>query len=797
MVRSLVMDPKWKKTCFDVLMQDLVDAQEARAEWWQDYVRSHENYRAIPPGAKNFPWVNCSNLIPPMTTNLVEDTVRRIVMYFVQNREYITLTGLKKSVDMLGAAKRVQTLLRWQGDVELDYLGFADAYVREFVTGGTAFGVTDWIHEETVVADSLVLGRDRLVQTRPAAPPDYVRVGEPARRKAPIQTIFNEIFASQGFKHGVHKKLGSSSKAVDRYRVDYTDEKKRPKKALVTIDRSEHLGDEIEVVAEMLRTVKNQPTIRAMPAERVLVPPGDHTVHTAPLVGIKGWERWDVFKRKRAKGIYDVSDGEMAQLEQQFEGKDAQLDTRIDRGGEDHADWEHLAADRQDAYLGVDSRRFLRRKIPIITCFLKYPIIASGEHKDRTPEAAITVLPKQGIVCRVQHATLDHKAGVCKRPLVSHNFVRSRNEFYGASLPRLLEPLQEEMNAVRNMQIDALNVTTNPIVFVDHTAAFSRDNANYHPAAVIKVSNPGQNVMIPQWPSRLGEFGAQIGQLQAEAQALANQSPSPPEISGSNRTARGAQMIITERNFNVVYDARMCGRSIEDLWQQVHSWNAAQMSPEKEIAIFGTDETAQPFVIRREEVRGEYMFRFEAGSAVLNDAMRRDLFTEWFQLIAPIAQAPSEQVPLPLWRAAVKLGQDRGIKDAELYLPEALEQFGIPLSPDVEHEIFMMGRPVTVHPKDVDALHVQAHLRFMMTPMLAKLPPEVQEAFAQHVLLHQRRVASANMAQQGAGQASIGDTGVTLGGRLALQGNPLVNAGQGQPASVQPQAPGSSVSVLG
>lgn len=795
MLRSIDKPEKWRKECFNHLIQDLNDAIEARASWWTDFRRSINNYRCIPPGAKHFPWPNCSNLIPPMTTNLVEDTVRRIAMYFVQSREYITLTGMKKSADTLGSASRVQEFLRWQADAELNYMHFTDAFVRYFVAGGTAFAMTDWAYEKSVVADVVMLGRNLLQRDRADGQLRQVQVGEPARRTTPIEKVFQEVFASQGLRPlGDYKKLSSPKAAADQYQVMYEDEKTKKQKAIVTVDRSEELGDDIEVIAEMPRVICNQPVIHALSPERIIVPPGDHTIHTAPFVGLKSWVSWEQVQQHWKSGYWRSDESEKTKLRQMFEAKTAQENEIRERGGEDWGSLEERGArDDQDRYLGVDSTRFRRRQIPIVTVWRRWPIL---KDESQRPEAAITILPKHNMIVRIQHGSVESAAGIGKRPFIAHHFVRSMDEFYGASLPRIVEPYQEELNAVSNMQIDALNVTSNPVIFLDHTATFSRDRSAYHPGATIKVSQPQQNVMIPQWPSRLGEFEVQIQRLNAYGQQLANQTPTPPDVSGANRTARGAQLLVTERNFNVVYDARMVGPAIEDLWQQIHSWNARNMPPEKEIAVMGENDIAQPFVVRREEVRAKYLFRFEAGQAVMNDVIRMERFTEAFQLTAPIAQAPSEQVPRPLWNMAVEIWKQRGVKDPERFLPQPSDYLGTPLSPDVEHEIFKMGRPVSVHPSDIDVVHRDAHLAFAATPEFNRLPPEIIEAFGQHVLLHQRRIAAAAAATQGAGQSSIGSTGVSLGGRLGLQGNPLVNAGQGQPATTQPQAPGSPVSVL-
>jgi hypothetical protein len=168
----------------------------------------------------------------------------------------------------------------------------------------------------------------------------------------------------------------------------------------------------------------------------------------------------------------------------------------------------------------------------------------------------------------------------------------------------------------------------------------------------------------------------------------------------------------------------------------------------------------------------------------MNDEMKRGMFTEGFQLTAAIAQAPPEQVPKPLWNMAREVWIQRGVSDPERFLPQPIDFFGDPMAPDLEHEIFMMGRPVAVHPLDVDEIHLQRHLQFAASVQFGRMPSKaIIEAFNQHLLLHQRRIQAAT----GAGQARVGSTGAQLGGRLALQGNPGINSSPGQPATTQPQ----------
>jgi hypothetical protein len=769
---------------FEELKFDVQDAILARRNWWEDYQTGYMALRSIPPGPKQRPWLNCSNIIPPLTQGTYEQTVRRIVMFYVQSREYITLTANSGAVQTLGRAKKVQDLLRWEAENEFDYWNFVDSFVREFVGGGTGFGITDWAFEERMVADALVLGRDRLVQERPGSPnPAYKPVGERITRKAKLKKILNEIFGSQQLKvTGAAKNKKRSPKGIEEYLVPFS-ERGRKKTAFVTVDRREELGDDIEVIAELPRLVKNQPICEPLTAERVIVPPGDHDIQNAPWYGVKSYVPWDWVQRQWGAGKWISDDDEKEKLAQQYEPTSGKPVRRVP-GGTRGFSWEDEVDAQldQDQYVGVDSERFRSRLVPIIRMVRKWPILLRD--KKLLPEAQMVILPRHGMIVRTQYDSIDNRSGM--RNIVAHHFVKARNEFYGISLPRLLAPLQEEMNAAVNMEIDAANITSTPTIFVDHNASFERDNVGYFPGAVVKVNEPQQNVLIPQWPSRLGEFELQIQRLNAWAQDLAQQGAPQavgrdPATPNANRTARGAQILVAERSFNVQYEAAAIAKHIQDFWKQIHAWNATHIAPGKEFAIFGTDEIAR--VDKREEIRGDYEFRFEAGTSTLNDEVRRALFTEAFQLTAPIAASMPEQVPRPLWNMVKEVWLQRGVKNPERFMPTPIDVFGDPLSPAQEHQIFIMGHPVRVHPSDIDQVHIQGHLQFASSEHFGLMPPAMVGPFREHVFEHYRRL----QAGQTRGAGNPDQTGQIMGGALANQGNPLVNSAPGQPPTTQPQ----------
>jgi hypothetical protein len=264
---SMMVDKNTRTEWFKRIKIDLQDAQQARGQWFENYQVGYKQYRNVLP-PKNFPWPDCANLAPPITTRSCEQLIRRIVMFYINNGEFVTLTANSALQEMQEKAQKVQSLLLWQGWNELDYFNFVDSFVREFVIGGSAFAITDWAFEEQIVADMLIPGRARLTTPKAGAPPAYRVIGEPIRRQTPMKAIFDEIFGASSLEiQGSPKKISEKTKGIERYAVQF-EEKGRKKMAFVTVDRREELGDNIEVIAEVPRIVKNQPTIKPLTAER-------------------------------------------------------------------------------------------------------------------------------------------------------------------------------------------------------------------------------------------------------------------------------------------------------------------------------------------------------------------------------------------------------------------------------------------------------------------------------------------------------------------------------------------------
>lgn len=801
MPRSLRIAPRKKEEWAKRIADDLASWVESRSDWMEDYARGMRTIRMIPDGEKDQPWPNCSNIVTPITHMQYEQSVRRLTMYMVGNREYVTLVPNSKAVEISEAAEAAEGLLRWQAENPMDYWNYVDDFVRDFCGSGTAIGMGGWIRVRQMVAEALVLGRDRLVETSPGSgSPKWVPMGERATRKWKFEDIAKEVFSQQNVQIGESHVIKGTPKDLEIRQVLYRESGKPWQKARITIDRDEALGDEIEVVCERYRIVHNEPFLKAIRPDRVLVPPGDDNIQTAEAVCVKSWVSWEYVQKQMGefghRKTWDLTTDQMREIQDvMVDMTDAAFTQTYHAAAQENGEYydELMVQDETDEYVGVDSTVSRVRKVPMFEITRRWPILKDS---DEPCEARMIFLPTFGMIPWVHH---EGAVGLAdQRSFVSHQFEKNRGQFYGTSLARSMESVQELADAFSNMEADTASITTAPVLFAGLTTILPRDNQAYYPGAVIRS---GDKPEVANWPSRVGEFEAIQSRLAAWAQMVGRQSETSvgldPNHPQQNRTARGAMINLSERGFNVAYDGESLVRPITRGFKIVHAYDAMYLPEGFEYRILGTDEVR---TTGRSKIRGDFDFRFEVGQATQNDEMRRQNFREFAQIIAPFAMAMPEQVPRPAHNLMEDMGKRFGIRNVSRYMPEIVDGIGESIAPEIEHQFFLHGRPVVVHPNDVDSHHIEAHMAWVQTPEFEAMDRRMVPWFKKHVLEHMKRMESG----RSAAQTAAGRTGVQMAGPLAMGAgrNPAVPAGPGQPPVGEPVrgnngAPLSSIGVMG
>lgn len=778
MVRSLRFTAAEREEMFRLLDFEVQEAVTARSDYLGHMRQSYNQYRNILPN-KSRPWPGASNLSPPLTTRSCEQVIRRTVSHFTQQGEFIYLAPNSAATAEIGRAEKVENFLRWQAINELRYFDEIDAFIRNLVIGGTGFLQTGWISRERWVARSWVQGRSKLVVTERDGrmDPVYRENGERPRRQDPVEKMFKELFGSQGWEV-ISKESRGEEGSVEMFDVSFRDNRGIERLGEVEIDRDESYGDEIEVTAQYKTLVKDQPFLRNLQIENVLVTPGDHTIQDAPLVGVREWMSVDEVEHNLDTGVWYLEEDEkndvMARLTTEDEMGNPKA--RKQPPGRYYHEEDQQKRDDDD-YLGLETEHIRTAAIPVVRYTTEWDLRGEGE----VQEAQIWVLPRERKVVRVHYDSVDNQSGM--RNIVSRRYLPVRGEHYGLSLPQYIRSLQIELNAVHNQDMDAEAIRNNPIIFIDPSSHFDRDNVLYGPGDAVPVHNPRENVMVPTFSARDRNSIDRAQQLIAWGEDMTNigslavgRSENRPN---AQRTARGAQLLLGQTAASIEYQAESIAPGVVDTWKQIYAWNLANMSSGKEFRVHGTTEV-QSFS-GAEEFRGDYDFMFDVGRAIVNDEMRRILWTEFFQLIAPASNARPDQIQRPFYNLIVDMAKKFKVPSPQKYLPPVPEIQPDPLSPEHEHQLFMQGRPVSTHPADNVLEHLEKHALFLeqvMDPESNIVLSDAGLAFAQeHMMDTQRQAAQLQQATQG------------LGGRMGLGENPAIPSGPGQAPTTQPQVP--------
>lgn len=729
MARSLVISAERRKEWATQLRQEISDAKTARSGYLDLVMRAKEQYRSILP-YKDRPWPGCSNIAPPITPRAVEQVVQRSVMQYLQGREYIHMRPASGA--MADRARKVEGYHQWQAEAELDYGQKVDKMQRSRAVCGTMFAETSWAKKRRRVCDLLELDRDFLTRAKGKGTDlqgfRYAQGGDPQRHGSPIEDVLDELFGPHGYKWTSRKKAGRTG-MVDKWNVRYKDARGLEDTAIVSIDKSEELGEYVEVMAEIYRMVKDQPVINVLRVENVIVSPGQWDIQSAPLVAVRSFYNTEMIESLLDSGDWYLDGDERDRLMKLLTNTDGEPKAQGDTYEEED---ELLAAD--DDYIQVDSTIGRGKMTPVFRCMTEWDIRGDGELVD----AELVYLPRQNLVVRAHYDSVSNRSGM--RNIVSSTFLPLDDQLYGLMLPEFIRQIQEEANVRLNQMIDRNSITANPFMFLDPAVHWERDNALLSPGSAIPIPDPQRNVMIPNFPSSTGEDMALLQQLDMYAQDMLGgfgplSAGRSEGTNNSNRTWRGAQLLVAQTSRAVEYQAEMMRSSVCMLWKQIYSWNAMNIPKGKEFRVLGTDEV-QAFESRA-DFRGDYDFVFDVDGAIVNSEIERFLWTEYFQLFGKVMAAPPQMLQPGLIKFAIEAGKRRRIPNPQQFYGNPPIVDRMPMTPEQEHQLFAAGQPVEIHPQDNPMEHAEKHMAFAQAAMdpnnQTVLPPQGQQFFIRHL----------------------------------------------------------------
>lgn len=354
-------------------------------------------------------------------------------------------------------------------------------------------------------------------------------------------------------------------------------------------------------------------------------------------------------------------------------------------------------------------------------------------------------------------------------------FVEVWEEFYGYGVPGTFDSLAYLTNDVLNQGADALTFSLNPIAAVDPGAVQDMTTVRMRPGAKWLVRRPRENVQFMEPPK---DSAVAAGQAVQQFIGLINDAANVAPFSGGGilgprargraiQSASGMAMVASE-NLVQVHDVI---QGIEDLWldpmlKKMHGRIKQCLDRPIMLNIAGAAGAAMiQREVSREDVIGEYTFRWQASITNYNMQVRGQQMIGFFQ---QVSRLPPELLAQENARISMKYLL-RAIWSEGLQLPEA-ERLIEDIQPvraldaQLENELYEAGRPdeVKLSPADEDLKHIQVHDALLKPGELDD--QEIFQKVVEHIQEHLSAMVAKQVMQQMQSQGQLGGPGGMPGG---------------------------------
>lgn len=231
-----------------------------------------------------------------------------------------------------------------------------------------------------------------------------------------------------------------------------------------------------------------------------------------------------------------------------------------------------------------------------------------------------------------------------KSPFVFGRFEFDPFEIYGTGIPRMLRPLQKELNEIRNLRINLLHRFISPMLLVREGSLVNpEDIRKWRPYGLIRVRSgePINNVVVPLLPggsSVLSNGLIEESQINTDIQ---RRSAVPEYIHGINsdagrQTATEFSQRLLQASLIFTYNFKLLAEeSLKKIAGLILEHDQANMNKKRVIRILGSENTAEYLSIGPEDIKGEYDFFPVVDPSHSEENIMRDILT---RSIAPLSQ---------------------------------------------------------------------------------------------------------------------------------------------------------------
>ena len=247
----------------------------------------------------------------------------------------------------------------------------------------------------------------------------------------------------------------------------------------------------------------------------------------------------------------------------------------------------------------------------------------------------LVVIGNRQVVLRDTPNPFNHKM----IPFVELDDYRDPHRYYGQSELSVIDPLQREINSIRNQRRDYDNLALNPVIQMVPGTLRNPNSAVMAPGNVWMVSdlNSMSVLQLPQLQGSAVQIEQQTSQDIQRAVAIDELGIG---LLPENPQRRSATEVVTAQNMagkRFAVKIALLEEAVKRIGQMVMALNQQFLDRERLIQIVGERGAAEWVKLTPEDIRGDYYIEVETGSMLPKDEIaQRQEAVELLQYITPI-----------------------------------------------------------------------------------------------------------------------------------------------------------------
>lgn len=328
-------------------------------------------------------------------------------------------------------------------------------------------------------------------------------------------------------------------------------------------------GKPIRALVEETEYVINQPSVEGIDIlDFCLYPASSKSIETAIMVGHRVWKTDNDLRLGVRDGLYDPGE-----VDKVLDGKAEQPDMQSESFGGD---------DFRTSDAGISSAQ---ANDPEDRPYELFEVICLHDSDgDGIKEDCLFVIEMSTrTLIRAEVYPYWHN----ERCYVDFTPSPREGNFFGYSIPEILESLHAEINAIRNQRVDAGTIFLSPVLAARRTVKLDFNRQRWRPGAVLYMDDPKNDIVPISFPS------GNLQQSLAEEQSAREQAE---KVTGASDYAQGASpsrsrtlgevsQVLTEGNKKFDIIISRLHRKNNQIAQQVIGLNRQYLDAETEYSL--------------------------------------------------------------------------------------------------------------------------------------------------------------------------------------------------------------------